>query len=67
MHKLERGLSPNSLVPKLREEVNRWQVSGVCVSGTRTEVSVGLSACSCFFWSSQVTSGLVSELLAAPV
>ena len=28
VHKLERGLAPNSLVPKLREEVNRWQVSG---------------------------------------
>lgn len=26
VHKLERGLAPNNLVPKLREEVNRWQV-----------------------------------------
>lgn len=26
VQKLERGLTPNDLVPKLREEVNRWQV-----------------------------------------
>jgi hypothetical protein len=26
VHKLERGQAPNDLVPKLREEVNRWQV-----------------------------------------
>lgn len=30
VHKLERGLAPNNLVPKLREEVNRWQVCGIC-------------------------------------